>query len=150
MSRALRSGIEAGAAELGGVGKNETSMTLIAPQKVGNLLTDLPTARIEEVFQHLLVRPGCRIERIVSHGQVTPPDQPYRQPYDEWVLLLAGTARVEVEGAETALAPGNYLLIPANAIHRVTFTDLDSSTIWLAVHFDGPAARANPERRSRG
>lgn len=114
-------------------------MTLIAPQKVGNLLTDLPDAKVGEVFQRLLVRPGCRIERIVSHGQVTPPDQPYFQPYDEWVLLLAGAARVEVGGAETVLAPGDHMLIPANTSHRVTFTHPDGSTIWLALHFDGSA-----------
>jgi cupin 2 domain-containing protein len=136
---APKSGIEAGAAELGGFSKDATSMTLIAPQKVGNLLTDLAAVTVEEVFQPLLVRPGCRIERIVSHGQVTPADQPYLQPYDEWVLLLAGAARVEVEGAETVLAPGDHMLIPANTSHRVTFTDPDGSTIWLAVHFDGLA-----------
>jgi len=112
---------------------------LTVPQKAGNLLADLPAARVEEVFQHLLVRPGCRIERIVSHGQVTPPDQPYLQPHDEWVLLLAGAARVEVEGAETVLVPGDHMLIPANASHRVTFTDPGGSTIWLAVHFDRSA-----------
>ncbi len=112
-------------------------MTSIGLQKVGNLLADLPAARVEEAFEHLLARPGCRIERIVSHGHVTPPDQPHLQPYDEWVLLLAGAARIEVAGAETVLVPGDHLLIPANASHRVTFTDPDGSTIWLAVHFDG-------------
>ena len=106
---------------------------------IGNLLADLPATGAEEAFEQLLVRPGCRIERIVSHGQVTPPDQPYLQAHDEWVLLLAGAARVEVEGAETVLAPGDHLLIPANASHRVTFTDPDGATIWLAMHFDAAA-----------
>ncbi len=109
-------------------------MATIVPQTVGNLLAELPPAGVAEAFQHLLVRPGCRIERIVSHGQVTPPDQPYLQPHDEWVLLLAGAARVEMAGAETALAPGDHMLIPAHASHRVTFTDPDGPTIWLAVH----------------
>ena len=110
-----------------------------SPQRVGNLLTDLPAATVEEAFQQLVDRPGCRIERIVSYGEVTPPDRPYLQPHDEWVLLLAGAARVEVTGAETVLAPGDYMLIPANASHRVTFTDPNGPTIWLAVHFDGLA-----------
>lgn len=123
--------------EAGHFRKGAASMTLIGPQKAGNLLTGLPAATAEEAFDPLLVRPGCRIERIVSWGQVTPPGQPCLQPHDEWVLLLAGAARVEVEGVETALAPGDHLLIPAHASHRVTFTDLDGATIWLAVHFDG-------------
>lgn len=100
-----------------------------------NLLRPLPDASGGEVFEDLLTRPGCRIERIVSLGQVTPPDRPYVQPHDEWVLVLAGRAVVEVEGAATVLSPGDPLLIPAGAAHRVTFTDPDTPTVWLAVHF---------------
>ncbi|KQP29890.1 cupin [Methylobacterium sp. Leaf104] len=107
-----------------------------------NLLAELPDASGSEVFTELLSRPGCRIERIVSQGQVTPPDQPYRQAHDEWVLLLAGAARVALAGAETALAPGDTLFIPAGTEHRVTFTDPARPTVWLAVHLgeiDPPA-----------
>ncbi|MBB5699813.1 cupin domain-containing protein [Sphingomonas yantingensis] len=100
-----------------------------------NLLHPLPDASRGEVFENLLTRPGCRIERIVSLGQVTPPERPYVQPHDEWVLVLAGRAVVEAEGAATALSPGDWLLIPAGAAHRVTFTDPDAPTVWLAVHF---------------
>lgn len=99
-----------------------------------NLLADLPAPAPEEEFATILARPGCRIERIVSHGQVTPPDRPYCQPHDEWVLLLAGAARVQIEGDEATLGPGDHLLIPANARHRVTFTDRSCPTVWLAVH----------------
>ncbi|KQO66252.1 cupin domain-containing protein [Methylobacterium sp. Leaf89] len=100
----------------------------------GNLLANLPDAAAGEVFTELLARPGCRIERIVSQGQVTPPDEPYRQAHDEWVLLLAGAARVALAGAEVALGPGDTLFIPAGCVHRVTFTDPDRPTVWLAVH----------------
>lgn len=99
-----------------------------------NLLNPLPDASGGEVFDTLLSRPGCRIERIVSRGQVTPPDRPYVQSHDEWVLILAGRAVVEVAGAATDLLPGGHLFIPAGAAHRVTFTDPDAATIWLAVH----------------
>ncbi|TWB41015.1 cupin domain-containing protein [Nitrospirillum pindoramense] len=105
----------------------------------GNLLTALPPALDAECFTDILRRPGCRIERIVSQGQVTPVDRPYVQAHDEWVLVLAGAARVEMNGTETALAPGDHLFIPANARHRVTFTDLDPPTVWLAIHI-GEAA----------
>ncbi|HWJ71335.1 MAG TPA: cupin domain-containing protein [Sphingobium sp.] len=104
-----------------------------------NLLAPLPDARGAEVFTALLARPGVRIERIVSQGQVTPPDAPYDQPHDEWVLLLAGAARLWMDGTgEHDLAPGDALLIPAHVRHAVTWTQADPPTVWLAVHLDGP------------
>ena len=99
----------------------------------GNLLSGIPEGSEEELFTLLLERPGLRIERIVSFGQVTPEDAPYDQPRDEWVLVVAGAARLWIEGqGEVALGPGDHLLIPAHRRHRVTFTA--SPTIWLAVH----------------
>lgn len=103
-----------------------------------NLLAPLPDARGAEVFTTLLDRPGVRIERIVSQGQATPPDAPYDQPHDEWVLLLAGAARLWIDGAgERDLAPGDALLIPAHTRHRVTRTQTEPPTVWLAVHLAG-------------
>jgi len=57
-----------------------------------NLFAELPDHADEEMFTEVLSRPGVRIERIVSTGQFTPADKPYRQGHDEWVLLLAGSA----------------------------------------------------------
>lgn len=103
-----------------------------APQ---NLLAPLPDARAEEVFHRLLGRPGICIVRIVSQGQVTPLDAPYEQPHDEWVLLLAGAARLWLEGkGEHDLTPGDSLLIPAHVRHRVAWTQAAPPTVWLAVH----------------
>lgn len=99
-----------------------------------NLLDPLPDASGGEVFENVLTRPGCRIERIVSLGQVTPPDRPYVQAHDEWVLVLAGHASIEVTGVTSDLGPGDPLFIPAGAAHRVTFTDPATPTVWLAVH----------------
>ncbi|WP_250890198.1 cupin domain-containing protein [Sphingobium nicotianae] len=95
----------------------------------------MPDARAQELFTTLLARPGVRIERIVSQGQVTPADAPYDQNHDEWVLLLAGAARLWFDGTgEQALVPGDALLIPARVAHRVTWTQADPPTVWLAVH----------------
>ncbi|GAB7529688.1 cupin domain-containing protein [Pseudomonas sp. 3A(2025)] len=104
-----------------------------------NLFTPLPDARQAEVFTDLLARPGCRIERIVSFGQTTPADRPYRQPHEEWVVVLSGAACILMDGIETALAPGDHLLIAADKEHRVTFTDPTQPTVWLAIHL-GEAA----------
>ena len=103
-----------------------------------NLLDDLPDATQDEAFTTLLSRPGVRIERIVSQGQVTPSGTPYDQPHDEWVLLLAGAARLWIEDmGEQTLKPGDAILIPAHVRHAVSWTQADPPTVWLAVHFEG-------------
>lgn len=103
-----------------------------------NILTDLPDATAAEVFTLLLDRPGVRIERIVSQGQTTPAESPYDQDHDEWVLLLAGAARLWVDGiGERDLRPGETAFIPAHARHRVTWTQGAPATVWLAVHLEG-------------
>lgn len=101
-----------------------------------NLFQSLPDARAGECFDDLLRRPGCRIERIVSHGQASPAGFWYDQTWDEWVLLLAGSAvlRLASQAGAIALAPGDHLLIPAGERHRVEATAADVPTVWLAVH----------------
>lgn len=102
-----------------------------------NILNDLPDASVAEMVSVLLDRPGVRIERIVSQGQTTPEAAPYDQDHDEWVLLLAGAARLWIEGeGERALMPGDMLLIPAHVRHRVTWTQGAPPTVWLAVHLE--------------
>ena len=104
---------------------------------MSNLFDNLPPPGADEIFVELLGRPGIRIERIVSQGHVTPPDESYDQAGDEWVLLLSGGARIQLDGdAERELRPGDYLLIPAHRRHRVTWTTPDAPTIWLAIHVD--------------
>jgi cupin 2 domain-containing protein len=103
---------------------------------MANMFDDLPNASDTERFDELLSRPGVRIERIVSTGQTTPADRPYDQPHDEWVLLLAGAARLWIDGeGERDLRPGDHLLIPAHRVHRVTWAATDAPTVWLAIHF---------------
>jgi cupin 2 domain-containing protein len=102
-----------------------------------NIFDDLPDARHAEQFTTLLSSPGVRIERIVSAGQATPEAAPYDQDHDEWVLLLAGAARLWLEGeGEQDLRPGDALLIAANIRHRVTWTQAEPPTVWLAVHLE--------------
>jgi len=102
-----------------------------------SLFDDLATPG-KERFDELLARPGVVVERIISTGQATPADTPYDQPWDEWVLLIAGAARLWLEGRdEIALAPGDHLLIPAHCRHRVLWTQADPPTVWLALHFRG-------------
>ena len=105
---------------------------------VRNLLADLPADRAREAFEPLLERPQLRLERIVSHGQATPPGQWYDQPRDEWVAVLEGRAalRFADEPAPQVLERGDCLLIAAHRRHRVEWTHPDRPTIWLALHCD--------------
>ncbi|WP_421726427.1 cupin domain-containing protein [Bauldia sp.] len=101
----------------------------------GNFLADVPEGAAEEQFTDLLKRPGVRIERIVSDGQASPPGFWYDQGWDEWVLVVSGSAGLQIEGeAERRLKPGDYILLPAHTRHRVNWTDPDRPTVWLAVH----------------
>lgn len=102
----------------------------------GNLLADLPPAGGEEIFAEILQTPGVRIERIVSSGQATPVGEWYDQKWDEWVLLLAGSAGLLIEGESEPrrLGVGDHLYLPARCRHRVEWTDQGGQTVWLAVH----------------
>jgi cupin 2 domain-containing protein len=101
-----------------------------------NLFDDLPARANDEIFTQVLLREDLRIERIVSTGQSTPADKPHRQAHDEWVLLLAGSAGLRIEGeVERTLRPGDHVLIAAHRPHWVTWTAKDEPTIWLAIHF---------------
>ena len=100
-----------------------------------NLLRDLPDAGAGEITDRILALPGLRIERIVSHGQASPPGFWYDQKEAEFVMLLAGAARLRFadEGKDRALVPGDWVHIAAHRRHRVTWTDPLHPTVWLAV-----------------
>ncbi|CAA9260297.1 MAG: hypothetical protein AVDCRST_MAG10-2715 [uncultured Acidimicrobiales bacterium] len=56
----------------------------------------------------------------------------YLQEDDEWVVVLAGTGMVEVDGHRQTLGPGDWAFLPAGVPHRVVCTE--AGTSWLAVH----------------
>ena len=104
----------------------------------GNLFAGLPGSLPEERFDSLLNTPQLRIERIISTGQCTPPGDWYDQPGAEWVALLQGAAalRFADEPEPRRLAPGDWVLIAAHRRHRVDWTDPETTTVWLAVHWE--------------
>jgi cupin 2 domain-containing protein len=104
------------------------------PLARGNLVNELPEGLPSEVVTPLVRERGVRVERIVSWGQASPPGFWYDQDEHELVLVLVGSARLELEGhGEIALGPGDWVDIPAHLRHRVTFTDPHWPTTWLAI-----------------
>lgn len=102
----------------------------------GTLLDRLPDATAGERTTPLFGTPGCRVERIVSSGQVSPAGFWYDQAQTEFVVLLAGSASLRIEGEAGArdLAPGDYLVLPAHCRHRVERTSAAPPAVWLAVY----------------
>jgi cupin 2 domain-containing protein len=103
----------------------------------GNIFADVARRLAEEEFAALVATGAVRIERIVSTGQASPPDFWHDQDRAEWVIVLRGAAGIRFadEDGVRVLAPGDYVLIPAHARHRVEWTSPDEATVWLAVHF---------------
>ena len=103
---------------------------------IRNLLSRVPRSLPEEWFETLVETRGVRIERIVSKGHASPAEGWHDQDHNEWVVLLQGAARLVFDdGLEVALAPGDWLEIPAHQKHRVAWTDPGQESIWLAVHY---------------
>ncbi|MBF7052563.1 cupin domain-containing protein [Halomonas sp. KAO] len=103
-----------------------------------NLFASISDTMQEEQFDELAAGQGVRIERIVSRGHSSPEEGWYDQPQHEWVAVLQGRAVLAfATGEERELGPGDHLVIPAHCRHRVTWSDPEQTTIWLAVHYDG-------------
>jgi len=100
-----------------------------------NLFADIPVANFEELHETLHSHGKCRIERIVSCGQASPPGFWYDQAEEEWVVVLQGAARLMCDDRMVDLKPGDFLHIPAHQRHRVEWTTPDEPTIWLAVFY---------------
>jgi cupin 2 domain-containing protein len=81
--------------------------------------------------------PCRRVGRVVSFGQASPTGFWYDQAEGEWVLLLAGAARLRFAEEDEArlLGPGDWLEIPPHRRHRVDWTDPATPTVWLAVFY---------------
>ena len=83
-----------------------------------------------EVFETILKHKNVEIKKIVSNTLKT--HQEFCQKEDEFVILLKGCAKIEINGEIKKLKAGDYLFIPANTSHTLIKTK--KTTIWLAVH----------------
>ncbi|MFH1215111.1 MAG: cupin domain-containing protein [Pseudomonadota bacterium] len=105
--------------------------------KTKNIFSHIPEELQDESFESILKTDSLLLERIISRGHATPEGRWYDQERDEWVILLAGSAALHIEGREEliVLRPGDHILLPAHCRHRVEWTDDSGETIWLALHY---------------
>jgi len=105
--------------------------------KTDNIFSGISADIPEEIFETIAESGPVRIERIIAYGQATPQGTWYDQDLDEWVILLKGSAEIlfDTEIRPLTLLPGDHILIPAHCRHRVTRTDDQGPTVWLAVHY---------------
>lgn len=100
-----------------------------------NLLANLPRHLPQELTTVLQEGHGVRIERIVSAGHHSPEGFWYDQSENEWVMVLAGAAKLAVENRIMEMMPGDSINIPAHTRHRIEWTTPDEPTVWLAVFY---------------
>ena len=104
--------------------------------KTGNIYNLIPDDLSDEVFEILVQNTSVTIERIISRGHSSPETGWYDENRNEWVMLLKGEARLSfADGPSVNLKAGDFLDIPAHKKHRVDWTDPDTETIWLAIHY---------------
>jgi cupin 2 domain-containing protein len=98
-----------------------------------NVFVKLPKGLDREDFLTLFENSSAKIERIISHSHSSPPGFWYDQDWDEWLIIMRGSAILEFEGNDSVeLKAGDYLTIPRHVKHRVVRTS--RQTVWLAVH----------------
>jgi quercetin dioxygenase-like cupin family protein len=100
------------------------------PTDRGHLAPASAAPATGEQIDVLVRRGGAVIEHILSSAAAEPAD--YDQDHDEWVLVVEGSATLDVDGERVDLAAGDWLLLPARRRHRVLATA--AGTRWLAVH----------------
>jgi len=92
---------------------------------------DFKIPSIGEDFTTLFENKNIKIVRIVSSDKLEVVE--YCQEEEEFVILLEGSAQLDVEGRVVTLNRGDTLYIPAKSKHKVLATD--KGTLWIAIHF---------------
>jgi cupin 2 domain-containing protein len=84
-----------------------------------------------EIFYTLLKSKNVTVKKIVSNTLKTP--QTFVQDENEFVVLLKGCAKIEINSEIKKLKGGDFLYIPANTPHTLLKTK--STAVWLCFYF---------------
>jgi len=83
-----------------------------------------------ENFETLLSHKNVEIKTIISNTLSTP--QTFIQECDEWVVVLQGCAKIEMDSVVHKLKKGDALFIPAHREHKLLKTK--KVVVWLAIY----------------
>lgn len=101
-----------------------------------NIFESIPDNLDKEISEKLIQNKDIKIERIISKGHTSPESGWYDQAQNEWVIILKGEAIISFETEEEViLGVGHYINIPAKTKHKVSWTNPETETIWLAIHY---------------
>ncbi|KZN69778.1 cupin domain-containing protein [Pseudoalteromonas luteoviolacea] len=101
-----------------------------------NLLQAIPANLNDEFFEVIAGNDDVKIERIVSRGHTSPDEGWYDQAQHEWVMVLKGAGELTFENGQVVrLLAGEHINIPAHCKHKVSWTQPDEETVWLAVFY---------------
>jgi len=96
-----------------------------------NNIYDYDTPELDkETFKTLLNHKNVTIKTVVSNSLKTP--QIFMQDEDEWVVILQGCAKIEMDGKMHKLKKGDSLFIPAKTKHTLLKTK--KVVVWLAIY----------------
>lgn len=87
---------------------------------------------MEEIFEKLLETKDVRIIKIISPQNFQ--SEEFCQDDDEFVYLLCGSAKLQIEEKIIELNAGDFTFIKAGQKHKVLDTSNSQITKWLAVH----------------
>ncbi|MES0328384.1 MAG: cupin domain-containing protein [Gammaproteobacteria bacterium] len=103
---------------------------------MNNIFDAIPENLEIEVFEQLTGSEDVKIERIISKGHTSPDSGWHDQNKNEWVIVLRGSAILSFENEPSIkLKVGDFVNIAAHKKHKVEWTEPDTETIWLAVHY---------------
>ena len=105
-----------------------------------NLLNTAIPAAGEEVEHTLHQGSNWRLVLIASNQSRCPDGVWMNQSEQEWVMVLRGSARLQLTNPERVvdLSAGDHLFLPAHCRHRVERTDPDPGTLWVALIWNDP------------
>jgi mannose-6-phosphate isomerase-like protein (cupin superfamily) len=79
---------------------------------------------------HRLAEMGPVVVDQILSGRLDGPVD-YRQDTDEWVVVLDGSATLDVDGHSMHIGTGDWVLLPAGTAH--TLVETQPGTSWLTV-----------------
>ncbi len=92
---------------------------------------DLHAPQVDkETILTLLKKNGVEIKSIMSNTLST--KREFASDKDEWVVLLQGCAKIEMQNTIYKLKKGDTIFIPANTKHTLIKTK--KTTFWLSVY----------------